>query len=84
MAWLNCALCILTNNNLTAMDPISKSTEQACQNCRYVLLSDTAESGLRCGWDYFQNPPLERKVRRMSQFAELEPVDFCDKWKAKE
>jgi hypothetical protein len=84
MAWLNCASLSLDTNDRTVMEPISKSTERSCKNCRYVLLSDTAESGLRCGWDYFQNPPLERKVRRMSQFAELEPVDFCDKWKAKE
>jgi hypothetical protein len=61
-----------------------KITEPSCRNCRYVLLSDTAHNGLRCGWDYFQVPPLERKVKRMSQFAELEPVDHCDKWEAKE
>ncbi len=66
------------------MESIAKSAQRSCKNCRYVLLSDTAESGLRCGFDYFQNPPLERKVKRMSQFAELEPVDYCDKWKAKE
>ena len=61
-----------------------KIAEPSCRNCRYVLLSDTANNGLRCGWDYFQVPPLERRVKRMSQFAELEPVDCCDKWVAKE
>lgn len=66
------------------MEAVSKSPNASCSNCRYVLLSDTSPSGLRCGWEYFQKPPLERKVRRMSQFAELEPVNWCEKWQAKE
>jgi hypothetical protein len=66
------------------METVSKSNAQSCRNCKFVLLSDTSQSGLRCGWEYFQNPPLERKVKRMSQFAELEPVNWCEKWKAKD
>lgn len=65
------------------METPSKITEPSCKNCRYVLQSDTAQSGLRCGWEYFQHPPAERHPRRMSQFAELEPINWCEKWKAK-
>jgi len=53
---------------------------QVCKNCQYVIQSDSAESGWRCGWEYFQIPPLERKAKRMTEYGEVEATDHCDKW----
>jgi hypothetical protein len=62
------------------METGPKASGQNCKSCRFVLLSDSSHSGLRCGWEYFQKPPTQRKAERMSHFAELEPISWCGKW----
>ena len=55
-----------------------------CMNCHYALKSETASTGLRCGWDYFQQKPIERKVAQMATYAEVAAAHRCDKWRESE
>jgi hypothetical protein len=52
-----------------------------CLNCSYLLYSDTAAHGYRCGQAYFSVPPKERKAARMDTYPEVELENLCDKWK---
>lgn len=60
---------------------ISKAEKNSefCINCAFKIKD---ESMLRCGFDYFQIPPLERKMPRLSSFEEVAPDHVCLRWRS--
>jgi len=61
---------------------MGRDSNRNCLNCSYLLYSDTAASGYRCGMTYFMLPPLERRVGRMDSYPEIQSTDNCESWKS--
>jgi len=55
-------------------------THKQCFNCKNALLSETSESGLRCGLAYFALPALKRKPVPMSTYPVVEEKHYCENW----
>jgi hypothetical protein len=54
-----------------------------CANCVYVMPSESATTGLRCGLRYFNSPILFRKFQRMQHFPEVKAFNGCESWQFK-
>ena len=54
--------------------------EPRCDTCSYVLPSQTAKTGLRCGFDYFNSSYIMRKFQLMQHFPEVHPYNACGSW----
>lgn len=50
-----------------------------CQICAYCLKAESA-AVLRCGYEYFQRPPSERKPARLDQYPAVQADDRCPNW----
>ncbi|MEY4755752.1 MAG: hypothetical protein RJA34_650 [Pseudomonadota bacterium] len=61
-----------------------KDRSPICMNCHHALQSETASTGLRCGWAYFQQKPIERKAALMATYAEVPATHSCEKWRGSE
>lgn len=53
--------------------------ENHCQTCAYCLKADSA-TVLRCGIEYFQKPPAERKPVRLDQYPAVQVDGSCPNW----
>ena len=51
-----------------------------CQLCKYVMPSETAQTKLRCGLNYFKSSPLMRKFQRMENFPIVKADNACESW----
>jgi hypothetical protein len=51
-----------------------------CDTCSYVLPSQTASTGLRCGFDYFNSSYIMRKFQLMQHFPEVHNYNACGAW----
>jgi hypothetical protein len=51
-----------------------------CDACRYVMPSETAPTGLRCGHQYFLASPLIRKFTRMEHYPVIKASNACEAW----
>jgi len=56
------------------------STNKQCLNCKNALLSETSESGLRCGQTYFALPALQRKAMPLSTYPVVKEKHSCENW----
>jgi len=56
------------------------STNKQCLNCKNALLSETSESGLRCGQTYFALPALQRKAMPLSTYPVVQEKHSCEHW----
>ncbi|MFM9992528.1 MAG: hypothetical protein ACKVOY_13950 [Burkholderiaceae bacterium] len=56
------------------------SFELSCQNCAYVMASQTSSTGLRCGHRYFLATPVMRKITMMWHYPEVKPQNACESW----
>ncbi|MEY4676385.1 MAG: hypothetical protein RLZZ470_892 [Pseudomonadota bacterium] len=54
-----------------------------CQTCRYLMPSESSKTGLRCGFDYFKASEIARKFKLMTHYAEVKPLNACEKWASK-
>jgi tRNA(Ile2) C34 agmatinyltransferase TiaS len=54
-----------------------------CDRCAFVMHSDTSASGFRCGHEYFQAAPQDRKPLKMDHYAQVHPLDSCEHWSGK-
>ena len=50
-----------------------------CQTCAYSLKADSSVE-LRCGREYFQRPPSERKPTRLDQYPPVQVDGTCPNW----
>lgn len=50
-----------------------------CQTCAFCLKADSA-TVLRCGLEYFQRPPSERKPARLDQYPAVQADGTCSHW----
>ncbi len=48
--------------------------------CGYVLRSQTASTGLRCGLDYYKSSYIMRKFQLMQHFPEVHAYNACESW----
>ena len=55
----------------------------SCKNCAYLLNAASPMDGLRCGYEYFQTPPRDRKVRSLNTYPEVSHQDSCGYWAQK-
>jgi hypothetical protein len=64
------------------MPPIARipSDRDQCECCAYLMRGET---GLRCGYRYFQRPAMERKVERLSSFPLVQANQHCARWTPK-
>jgi hypothetical protein len=44
------------------------------------MVSDSSKTTLRCGYDYFIQPPLERVQERMDNYPEINEFATCEHW----
>jgi len=51
-----------------------------CLNCKNALLSETSQSGLRCGQTYFALPALKRKPAPLSTYPVVQENHNCEHW----
>ena len=51
-----------------------------CLNCKNALLSETSESGLRCGQTYFALPALKRKPVPLNTYPVVQEKHYCEHW----
>jgi hypothetical protein len=52
---------------------------KTCLTCAYCLKTDS-QSPLRCGIQYFQRPPSERKPARLDQYPSVTAIHSCSAW----
>jgi len=57
-----------------------KKSEPRCGDCGYVMPSQTATSGLRCGFNYYNSSYIMRKFQLMQHFPEVHDYNACDTW----
>ena len=62
------------------MNANNNQAVEQCQNCCFKLQSETAKTGWRCGWNYFQVPAIERKPVKMSIYPEVKLEGHCGYW----
>ncbi len=53
--------------------------EKHCQTCAYCIKADSA-TVLRCGLEYFQRPPSERKPVRLDHYPAVKADGMCSHW----
>lgn len=58
-----------------------KTNAQRCEHCIFMMPSYSASTRYRCGFQYFQLPLIERKLKTMSHYPEVELSDSCKKWR---
>lgn len=54
-----------------------------CKNCQHVLLSDSSQTGYRCGKTYFSAPPRDRKPVPYRNYPEVLMNHGCAEWRGK-
>jgi hypothetical protein len=59
---------------------VLKQPDPRCDSCGYVLPSQTASTGLRCGLDYFNSSYIMRKFQLMQYFPEVHDYNACESW----
>ena len=50
---------------------------ESCQNCGYTIKNGRK---LRCGFDYFQIPALDRRTPKLTSFLEVGHGYVCERW----
>lgn len=55
--------------------------EKTCNTCAFLMLSESAEKGVRCGFKYYSVPPAQRRGQAMSNFKEVDPTHRCHDWR---
>ena len=59
---------------------VIKQANPRCDSCGYVLPSQTASTGLRCGLNYFKSNYIMRKFQLMQHFPEVHAYNACESW----
>lgn len=59
---------------------VIQQTDPRCDSCGYVLPSQTASTGLRCGLIYFKSNYIMRKFQLMQYFPEVHDYNACESW----
>ncbi len=54
--------------------------QRCCENCCYLMRSETSTTGFRCGYEHFMTTPLLRKFKTMSQYPVVRPFTRCGVW----
>lgn len=70
----------------SVMPEVQLKTQEkgGCQCCAYVLGGDTAHQELHCGYEYFLQPAMDRKVVKLSCFPAVAIEHSCERWVAKQ
>jgi len=58
----------------------ANDSNPSCPGCEFVMPSEGASTGLRCGHQYFLILPFLRKLTRMDHFPEVTERQACDRW----
>ncbi len=59
---------------------VIQHADPRCDSCGYVLPSQTASTGLRCGLNYFKSSYIMRKFQLMQHFPEVHDYNACESW----
>jgi len=59
---------------------VIKQADPRCDSCGYVLPSQTASTGIRCGLNYFKSSYIMRKFQLMQHFPEVHDYNACESW----
>jgi hypothetical protein len=59
---------------------VIQQADPRCDSCGYVLPSQTASTGLRCGLNYFKSNYIMRKFQLMQHFPEVHDYNACESW----
>lgn len=59
---------------------VTQQANPRCDSCGYVLRSQTASTGLRCGLDYYKSSYIMRKFQLMQHFPEVHDYNACESW----
>ena len=73
------ALKLTMSQNYSQLE-VLKQPDPRCDSCGYVLPSQTALTGLRCGLDYFNSSYIMRKFQLMQYFPEVHDYNACESW----
>ena len=75
----NKALKLTMSQNYSQLEVI-RQPDPRCDSCGYVLRSQTASTGLRCGLNYFKSSYIMRKFQLMQHFPEVHDYNACESW----
>ena len=62
---------------------LDNTMQKSCKSCSNLFTSDSATTGFRCGVTYFSQPPVERKMKRMETYPEVNEMDSCDQYRSR-
>jgi len=54
--------------------------QDRCKTCQYVMQSESSNTGLRCGYEYFHGSLILRKVRLMTFYPVINHFNVCEKF----
>ncbi|PUE32765.1 hypothetical protein B9Z35_04335 [Limnohabitans sp. Jir61] len=57
-----------------------KDTNPMCRTCAYVMPSESASTGWRCGRQYFLATSILRKFQRMDNYPVVKEHNACEAW----
>jgi len=63
-----------------SLSEVCQQSNPICDSCGYVLPSQTASTGLRCSFDYFNSSYIMRKFKLMQHFPEVHDYNACESW----
>lgn len=55
--------------------------DKCCKSCANVMLSESSQTGLRCGWPYYKLSPRARKMPRLDVFEPVAATACCDNYR---
>ena len=53
-----------------------------CSTCFMKLTAELAASGMRCGKNYYESSPGERKALALYHYPVVQTANTCDSWMA--
>ena len=77
---LTIAACKFNMSQNRSQLEVIKQADPRCDSCSYVLPSQTASTGLRCGLNYFKSNYIMRKFQLMQHFPEVHAYNACESW----
>lgn len=77
---LTIAACKFNMSQNRSQLGVIKQADPRCDSCGYVLPSQTASTGLRCGLNYFKSNYIMRKFQLMQHFPEVHAYNACESW----
>lgn len=71
---------LLISLNTTQFLFHNQTMTTSCISCANLMRSEDQQVPLRCGIDYFKQPPSQRHPQRLDHYPPVDPDDSCAMW----